>query len=371
MFISISLAAGILASLAAAAKPSTSTLKRLTQQDLDAALAPLPGITFSSPSPSVRSAFDKRAKDRFKQTENWTPLYAYDGPSSGQTSATRTLGRLQRKYGGHGYENITSTSVYGLQYGVEVAFNKQKLMLALDTGSADTWAVGSKSNCTNWFGSCYFGPAYTGGFSGGLIEEEHLFIEYGDGEVIQGPLGYMDVSVAGIHVKNQTVSLANTTLWYGNNITSGILGLAYPSLTNAYGGSFGDEEPYYEYEYAPVFANMVDQGLVDNFFSIAISRNLSDGAIAFGGVPEYLDGVDYDSKAMTDIIIVSRALSNCLVAVPMFVWKNGRNANPFDITTRPTLRTMTIPLPSTPFTPLSQTVGSLTLLPMTRKYLIS
>lgn len=349
MFSYILLAAYSLACPPAAAEPLTPILKRLTQEDLDTALAPLPGITFSSPLPSVRSAFEKRAKDRFKPTENWTPIYAYHGPNSGQTSATSTLGRLQRKHGGHGYENITSASAYGLQYGVEVAFNKQKLILALDTGSADTWAVSSQSNCTNWLGSCYFGPAYTGGFSGPLIEEEHLYIEYGDGEIVQGPLGYMDVSVAGIRVENQTVSLANTTLWYGNNITSGILGLAYPALTNAYGGSFGDDEPYYEFEYAPVFANMVDQGLVDNFFSIAISRNASDGVIAFGGVPDYLDGVDYDSKAMTDIIIV--CLNALKLSCQVLISVRGKAANAFAVRHRPTLRIMTTPRLSTPSTP--------------------
>lgn len=279
-------------------------VRSVYQRDVSSALAPLPGIKFSQPSPNSKPMSDKRAKDRFQHTENWTPIHSYKGARSGRLSAAATLGRLQRMYGGHGYENITSTNAYGLSYGVEVTFNSQPLVLTLDTGSSDTWAVSAKSNCTNWYGSCLFGPAYHGGFPDGPLDGKHFYIEYGDGEIVQGPMGQMSVSVAGLHVKNQTVALANSTLWEGNNITSGILGLAYPSLTNAYEGSFGDHEPEYKLQYSPVLANMVDQGLVENYFSIAISRNSDDGVIAFGGVPGHIEGLEYDTKAMTDIIIV-------------------------------------------------------------------
>lgn len=284
---------------------SSPTSKALTKEDLATALAPLPGIEFRQPSSKSRkSASEKRAKDRFKATKHWTPLHAYKGPRSGHMSVTNALGSVQRKHGGSGYENITSIGAYGTQYGVDVEFNKQKLTLALDTGSSDTWAVGSKSNCTGWFASCFFGPSYTGGFNEEPDEDQHLYAQYGDGEVVQGPIGFMDVTVCGIRVTNQTVALANDTLWNGNNVTSGILGLAYPSITNAYAGPFGTHSSWYQVEYAPVFSNMVSQGLVDNHFSIAISRDALNGVLGFGGVPEDLKGVDYSNMGMTDIIIV-------------------------------------------------------------------
>lgn len=224
---------------------------------------------------------------------------------SSQLSAATTLGRVQRTHGGHGYENITSTSAYGLQYNVEVLFNKKKLLLYLDTGSADTWAVGSHVNCTNWIGSCQFGPAYTSDLNFGALPYEHMHIEYGDGELVEGPMGHVDVSVAGIHVKNQTVGLANTTLWLGNNVTSGVLGLAYPALTNAYVGPLDEHGEDHNAKYTPIFANMVRKGLVDDWFSLALDRNGSDGALGFGGVPGHIKGVDYSTTAVTDIIIVS------------------------------------------------------------------
>lgn len=310
------LAAGLLASTTLARPQSAPTLKALTKEDVDTALAPLPGIGFSQPSLKIRrSAAEKRAKDRFQATEHWTPLHAYKGPRSGHMSATNTLGRVQRKYGGSGYENITSTSAYGTQYGVDVKFNKQKLTLALDTGSSDTWAVSSQANCTGYLSSCFFGPSYAGGFGEKTVSDEHLYIQYGDGEVVQGPIGLMNVTVGGIHVTNQTVALANDTLWNGNNVTSGILGLAYPSITNAYAGPFGEHSPWYQMEYSPIFSNMVAQGLVDNHFSVAISRDAPDGVLGFGGVPEHLEGVDYSNLAMTDIIIVSFILFPCFSAM--------------------------------------------------------
>ncbi|KAF3765622.1 acid protease [Cryphonectria parasitica EP155] len=248
---------------------------------------------------------EKRFKDRFKKTDNWTTINRYGGLDFGQTPLTTVLGRLQRKYDGSGNRNITSITAYGSTYGVDVVFNKQSLVLQLDTGSSDTWAVSASSNCTPWHGDCSFGTAYTGGFTGGLISNEHLYIQYGGGEVVQGPVGAMDVTVAGISVRNQTVALANDTLWDGNNITSGVLGLAYPSITSVFTGPFGDHSSYYGVEYAPIFTTMVDQGLVENYFSVAISRHASGGALAFGGVPDDLDGVDYSSMGMTDIIIAN------------------------------------------------------------------
>lgn len=349
------LAAGFLASAASTHPQSASTLKVLTKKDLDLALTPLPGIEFSKPTPKFqKSAAEKRAKDRFQATEHWTPLHAYKGPRSGHMSATNTLGRVQRKYGGSGYENITSTSAYGTQYGVDVKFNNQRLTLALDTGSSDTWAVSSKANCTGYMylSSCFFGPSYAGGFDKKTVSDEHLYIKYGDGEVVQGPIGMMNVTVGGIRVINQTVALANDTFWNGNNVTSGILGLAYPSITNAYVGPFGEHSPWYQMEYSPIFSNMVAQGLVDNHFSIAISRDASDGVLGLGGVPEHLNGVDYDSLAMTDIIIVSFNLLLFSDRADML---------------RPTWWMRTPRLQTTHSTPSSQMAGSLALPPMTER----
>lgn len=283
--------------------------------DHDDSLMQYPGIKFikASPSTTASTLSDRRAvKSRFQNTETWAPIHAYQGPvKPGRPhSAAATLSRLKRDDvdGSHrSYENVTESSANGLQYSVEVAFNQQRLLLNLDTGSADTWAVSSHLNCTpSWMESrrCLFGPGYTGGFNTVNAPSEHMYVEYGDGEQVQGPMGTVDVDIAGIRVVNQTVGLANTTQWIGNNITSGLLGLAYPSLTNAFIGSMDEHEQDYGVKYSPIFANMVKQGLVDDWFSLALDRNGSGGALGFGGVPDHIKGVDYSTTAITDIIIV-------------------------------------------------------------------
>lgn len=284
----------------------------ISQDDIDTILESQPGVRYARPASISRSSFDKRQpKDRFKAIQNWAPIFSYAGASATGLQAVPALSQLIRNPHHHGHENITAVNKYNTQYGIEVSFNSQSLLLTLDTGSADTWAVATGYNCTTWRHQCSFGPAYTGGFNGPPLKDEHLYVVYGDGEIVQGPLGPVDVLLAGVRVANQTVALANSTMWLGNNITSGVLGLAYPSITNAYGGLFGDHVPLSERPYVPVFTNMVDRGLVDDFFSIALGRNGADGTISFGGVPEHLRDVDYENVAMTDIIIVSLLHAPC------------------------------------------------------------
>lgn len=314
------LAAALATSFLAAARPATPSLQPLTGEARDAALAPLPGVTFRyGPPPASQRSSKRNATDRFRKTRNYSHLHAYSGQRSGQLSATRRLGGAQRAHGGTGYANITATSAFGTQYGVGVTLGQQRLLLDLDTGSSDTWALSSMTNCTDGGAGggvvvvapryCRFGPRYRGNFTYGPAAGEHLYIAYGDGETVEGPLGYLDVTVGGVRVRNQTVGLAGETTWRGNNVSSGVLGLAYPGLTNAFYGPEGHEDPYYAVQYSPVFSSMVDQGLVDAFFSIAINRaggnSSSAGTVGFGGIPEEIDGVDYGTTAQTDIIVVS------------------------------------------------------------------
>lgn len=317
------LAAALAVSCLAAARPQPppkKPLQHLTEEAVHAALSPLPGVSFRRHRPASQRTTKRQAKDRFQTTSSYAQLRPYSGTQSGQLSATRRLGAAQCRHGGGtgsgsgGYENITASNAYGTQYGLAVTFGHQTLLLDLDTGSSDTWAFHSGTNCTDPLGGavpsryCRFGPRYRGNFTGGAVAGEHLYVEYGDGETVEGPLGRMDVTVGGVRVRNQTVGLADETWWQGNNRSSGVLGLAYPGLTNAfYGVAGGREDPDFAIEYSPVFSTMVDQGLVDAFFSVAINRpGGSDvaGVIGFGGVPEDVDGVDYDSAGQADIIVV-------------------------------------------------------------------
>jgi hypothetical protein len=84
------------------------------------------------------------------------------------------------------------------------------------------------------------------------------------------------------------IGLAATGNLNGVQGTSGILGLAYPSLTSGYegtdvlGGFFGAPKA----KYNTLFWNMALQNLSSPQFSLALKRQTGDGGyIAFGGLP--------------------------------------------------------------------------------------
>jgi hypothetical protein len=228
-------------------------------------------------------------------------------------SAAAALGVVQRMHSGGAYENVTANNVYGIIYTIQLLWGKTPVSVILDTGSSDTWVVQSNFTCLSSLGdkvdqaSCWFGSTYNGTFSGGSIFDQHLFIQYGDGETAYGPMGYQNITVGNLTVERLEVGLVNSTYWQGDNITSGIMGLAYPCNTNAYFGASGSNGILNEVEYPPVFTNIVQQGLSAPYFAIALERNSSAGVISFGGTPPYQD-VDYSDAAETPIIIVRRSM---------------------------------------------------------------
>lgn len=60
---------------------------------------------------------------------------------------------------------------------------------------------------------------------------------YGEGEFISGDLGFSNITIGSIHVPKQEVALVNQAYWEGDGITSGLLGLAYSTITSAYIGT--------------------------------------------------------------------------------------------------------------------------------------
>ncbi|KAK3386740.1 aspartic peptidase domain-containing protein [Podospora didyma] len=274
--------------------------------------APPPGFSYRIPQgthPWTSSAAVKTNKH--KHSENVQKIRAFRGGKTNARSVAAVLGAHQRQVGGFGYQNISTTTSYGTQYAAEVTWHRQNLWLLLDTGSSDTWAVRENFKCIDYSGqvvsqgACGFGPTYRSGFQyGHVTPEQHMFIQYGDGEIVTGPMGLSDITVANITVSMQEVCLANATYWYGNNLTSGLLGLAYPSLTNAYLGSSVDHDFNTQVEYSPLFTTMVDQGLVPPIFSVAIDRNSSTGMLAWGGIAP-ATGADFSQVATLDLIITN------------------------------------------------------------------
>ncbi|KAI0019797.1 acid protease [Xylariomycetidae sp. FL0641] len=247
----------------------------------------LPGIQFRRVATRASAATEPKIQNYLKLSRQPRP----DGTQR-HVSVTSRLGGIQRDNGAKGYENITVTNSYATEHAVEATFNGITLKLLLDTGSADTWVKSgvfvckTASNESQPGSVCALGPAYGGEFTGAPIDNQHFSIKYADGEAIRGRLGYMDVEFANITVHGQEVAMADEGTWHGDNVTSGVLGLAYPSLTNAYWGSdLDDNSQPQPSPYSPIFSSMVFDGLVEAYFVVALDRNTSNGMIGIGDYP--------------------------------------------------------------------------------------
>ncbi|KAK4152559.1 aspartic peptidase domain-containing protein [Chaetomidium leptoderma] len=285
------------------------------QRHADALMDAPPGISYTMAKATHPWSSMKIAKSN-QHVQQLRPVHAGHATKFNPKSAAAILGAHQRLVGGFGYENITTTSAYGTQYAVDALFNGHQMSLLIDTGSSDTWAVQKNFHCVDYSGQflpqeiCGFGETYPETFQYGLTNPEtHMFIQYGDGEIVTGPMGFSDVTIGNITVEKQQVCLANTTYWYGNNYTSGLMGLAFPAITNAYLGGDSDHQFGNQVQYSPLFTSMVNQGLVDPVFSIAIDRNASSGMLAFGGIAP-ARGLDQFKVAVLDMVITT------VIAVP-------------------------------------------------------
>lgn len=282
----------------------------------------LPGNSSGHGPAAPQSWGEGGVRNRFKRTQNHSHLHRYNGRLLGKSGAPTSLG-VTRSW--NGIQNITDLD-HGLQYGVNVTFGTQELNLVLDTGSSDTWAFSTATQCveaTGYGGEdagggdgfCVFGPPFQGDFPMTAFENMHFSTEYWGNRTVNGTLGMMNVTVGGLRVTNQVVGLAAiATRWYGRGPSSGVLGLAYPGLTKAFIDSDIGAEPVL---YPPVISNMGGEDFMEEGFSLALNRPASGedgGVIVFGGVPDDVPGVDWNSTAQTDIIVVSDSLRPMLVS---------------------------------------------------------
>ncbi|KAJ5621692.1 hypothetical protein N7528_006475 [Penicillium herquei] len=193
----------------------------------------------------------------------------------------------------------------GEEYATEITFGTQTFDVIVDTGSSDTWVVKEGFECVDLDtgdetseSDCDFGTTYTVDSTFKTISGEIFEIEYGDGEYLYGYMGTETVTLASITV-DQEVAIVTEAAWEGDGTTSGLTGLAYPGLTSAYSSKTDEEEVY-----NPIFTTMYKDGLIDSYFSLAISRNVSGAAgyLTLGGLPP----IDFDETfTTTDILITS------------------------------------------------------------------
>lgn len=76
---------------------------------------------------------------------------------------------------------------------------------------------------------CKFGPLYDRK-TFKKIEGQNFRIQYGDGTSASGDMGYDSVTMGGINVASQEIAVVEKSFWQGDGMTSGLLGLSYPSV---------------------------------------------------------------------------------------------------------------------------------------------
>jgi len=256
-----------------------------------------------------------------KVTPNYLPLTRrHNVPTISDTSAPSVI---NLKGPGHG-RLLFGTSI--LVFNVKVTIAGQDFELLLDGTSSDTWVVTEGFTCLNGTdqeiseASCDFGPTLQGDYATRTVKnvstcavcqiwvsgidpaQRNFNLTYPNEASFYGDFAKLDITLAGIHVKNQMVGLVDLVQIPGpvlDNITSGILGMAYSSVTSAFignngtldnrtiGTAPGDRSPY-----SAIFETMATEGLTPALWSLALERpkpnyGLSSpgGYIAFGGLP--------------------------------------------------------------------------------------
>ncbi|KAL9608140.1 MAG: hypothetical protein Q9167_007007 [Letrouitia subvulpina] len=182
----------------------------------------------------------------------------------------------------------------GTDYVADITIGSQVFSSVVDTGSSDTWVAKTGFKCADLDTHknipedvCSFGSTYTTSPSFKQIPNVNFNVTYQDGEFLTGVFGKESVTFAGISIEDQWIGIVGNAAWQGDGISSGLIGLAFPSLTNAYAGADPKKDNQSDpLIYTPLFTNLYKEHKVAPVFSLAIDRSKkSGGLLAIGGIP--------------------------------------------------------------------------------------
>ncbi|THU88980.1 acid protease [Dendrothele bispora CBS 962.96] len=156
----------------------------------------------------------------------------------------------------------------------------QSFLIDFDTGSSDLWVP--SSSCTS--STCSSKDKYTASSSSTSKKQSGSFsIQYGDGSTVSGPVYTETVTVAGVKATSQKFSPVTTlSSTFADDPIDGILGLAYPTISNLNSN--------------PFFNTAMQQGTVKaGEFGMFLSQSGSElflggtNSAKFSGTPEFHD----------------------------------------------------------------------------------
>ena len=212
--------------------------------------------------------------------------------NTGSASYLKSIRQNSPVEGVYGFAPLNS-ELDGQEFITSIDFGGETFQVVVDTGSSDTWLVETGFQCVDQYSNatepedyCMFGSTYDVSETFRAISDENFNITYGDGEFLTGIFGLETVTLAGITVDGQQVAIVKSAAWDGDGISSGLLGLAFPSLTSAYADTDPNaDSDSNQIEYNPIFTNMYQEGDVPPLFSFAIERGDFGGYLALGGLP--------------------------------------------------------------------------------------
>jgi hypothetical protein len=259
-----------------------------------------------------------------------------DVASPNVLSLTRKSGSLSAAYlasirkgnqvnGIYGFTPLTSVE-QGQVFLAGIMFGSESFQAVVDTGSSDTWLAETGFHCFDVATGnpepesyCAFGPTYNISSTFNEIPNENFNISYADGEVLTGIVGTERVTLAGIEVKNQQVAVVDYAAWFGDGISSGLVGLSFPILTSAYTGSNPTlDSKATQVVYNPIFTNMYSEGRVAPLFSLAIDRGTSGGVMAIGGLPPVLFSPFFASAPFQLLTMTRFGSTNPIDGIPQY-----------------------------------------------------
>lgn len=96
---------------------------------------------------------------------------------------------------------------------------------------------------------------------------------------------FIDLQILTLTDSDLKVALGTSAYWNGDNVSTGLVGLAYNAITSAFSGTDPNADgSTNKLPYDPLFTTMYKDNLSSPSFSLALQRG-SGGYIAFGGLP--------------------------------------------------------------------------------------
>ncbi|KAJ4349355.1 uncharacterized protein N0V89_007969 [Didymosphaeria variabile] len=200
----------------------------------------------------------------------------------------------------------------GRVYMTNISLAGHPYTLIIDTGSSDTWIAASDFECTSRVSharlpqkNCGFGNLYDAVDSRtySTIPGRAFSVKYSDGEYLMGDMGVEQLSVGAVDggkgglTVNQTIGVVERGWWMGDGRSSGLMGLAYPTLASN----------YRDLNYTTVVGSLFETHQIPAIFSLALSRPTQQaptagGLLAIGGIPDVSYSTPFVSVPVTPIV---------------------------------------------------------------------